>query len=56
MKLPNIDLFKQDNNEDETTFTLRNTQNNNYYRLQEEGLYLWNLMDGKYSLRDIINR
>jgi len=38
----------------EKYYVIKNTLKNTYLRLDEKGFYLWNLMDGKHSLTDII--
>lgn len=53
LHLPHIELHRQQANDGEEIITLKNSQQNNYYRLQEEGLFVWNLLDGKHTLRDI---
>ncbi len=53
LRLPHIELHKQRTNDGEEIITLKNSQKNNYYRLQEEGLFVWNLLDGKHTFRDI---
>ena len=33
--------------------TLQDTQNQEYYKLNQEGFFIWQLLDGKHTLRDI---
>ena len=37
----------------EIIFTLKDTKNINYYRLTEEGHFIWNLLNGRHTIRDI---
>ncbi|MDR3477818.1 MAG: PqqD family peptide modification chaperone [Gammaproteobacteria bacterium] len=53
LRLPYIDIYENKTNTNETVITLKNNKTNSYFRLQEEGLFIWNMLDGKHTLRDI---
>ncbi len=53
LRLPNIEAHVQKASDQETIITLQNAKTNSYYRLQEEGYYIWQMLNGKNTLRDI---
>lgn len=48
-----VEVCKQTFREKEY-FVLNNTEKDTYLRLDDKGLFLWNLMDGKHSLTDLM--
>ncbi len=52
-RVSHIELETQTNAEQETIYTLKNPKQNTYYRLQEEGLFIWQRLDGTRTLRDL---
>lgn len=48
-----IELHEQQMEDGQTAITLKNPQLNRYYRLSEEGFFIWKLLDGLHTLRDI---
>jgi CRP-like cAMP-binding protein len=48
LRLPYVECHKQP-----SQITLKNEQDGSYYRLSEEGFFIWQLLDGKHTLRDI---
>lgn len=53
MRLPYIECHQYENKKKEMITTLKDSKNVNYYRLTEEGLFIWELLDGKHTIRDI---
>lgn len=51
--LSHIDLHTHQTDDQETLVTLRDATHNNYYRLTQEGFFIWQKLDGKHTLRDI---
>ncbi len=48
-----IEIFSYRADDGETVITLKDTINYNYFRLSEEGLYLWNRINGKRTVHDL---
>lgn len=53
MRMPHVEIHRQQTSDGEEVITLKNSVLNDYYRLQEEGLFIWNMLDGKHTFRDI---
>jgi len=53
LKLNNIDVYTQKNMDGDEIAILRNTELGHYLQLSEQGLFLWNLLDGELSLNEI---
>lgn len=53
LKLNNIDVYTQRNMDGDEIAILRNTELGHYLQLSEQGLFLWNLLDGELSLNEI---
>lgn len=53
VKLNNIDVYKQKNEAGEETIVLRNAALNKYVQISEQGLFLWELLDGENSINEI---
>lgn len=53
LRKPNIECYQRENENKEKIITLKDAKNLNYYRLTEEGFLIWQLINGKNTLRDI---
>lgn len=54
-KFSNIQIV-EDKSADDPIITLKNPHDNTYYQLSPEGWFVWNLIDGKNSIADILGQ
>lgn len=52
-RLDNIEIHTQKASDQDNIITLKNPVTGDYYQLTEEGLFLWNLLSGELSIREI---
>jgi putative peptide zinc metalloprotease protein len=53
IKVDNIDAYMHKNSDGEEITILRNTALGHYIQLSEQGLFLWNLLDGELSINEV---
>lgn len=53
VRYSHIEQYSYQAQDGQLVVTLKDTINYNYYRLTEEGLYLWNQINGKRSIHDL---
>lgn len=51
--MPHIEVHTYQTDDQELIVTLRDADNNLYYRLTQEGLFIWQMLNGRNTLRDI---
>lgn len=54
VKMKSIDVHLLKNEEGSEIHLLRNISEGKYFQLSEQGLFIWNLLDGETSLNDIV--
>ncbi len=53
-RAPRVQSFEQRTADGQRVTVLKNPALHTYCRLSEEGLFLWDLLDGRHSLRDLV--
>lgn len=53
MKVSNIDVYTQKKADGSEVTVLRNSTLGKYVQISEQGLFMWDLLDGESSIKDI---
>jgi CRP-like cAMP-binding protein/Zn-dependent protease len=52
-QIGNIEIYQQQSSDKETLYTLKNPNQNQYYRLSDHGFFIWQHLDGTCDLSEI---
>jgi CRP-like cAMP-binding protein len=52
-KIANVEVVRHETGTGQVSYVLHNLQNDKYMSLTEEGLFVWNMLTGDYTLTDI---
>ncbi|HSW69567.1 MAG TPA: PqqD family peptide modification chaperone [Gammaproteobacteria bacterium] len=53
LKNPHVTVHQRVTPDEQTIFILKNPDNGSYFKLSEEGSFIWHLMDGQHTMQEI---